>query len=197
MHRDSELLSMAAQQGGVVTRLQAFEVGYSRSAIERRVSDARWERIANGGYRLIPSRGEEDLVRAAVAVLPGAVVSHGSAARLIDIEVGSEFGPTVLVHSKTTHTFPSVTVVRCHDLLDRHVLHREALRLTSPARTVVDLAAVLPMGRLSRVIDDMVSNRLCSVDDIDEVLAEVARRGKPGVVAHRMGSGVPVSMGWA
>jgi very-short-patch-repair endonuclease len=96
-----------------------------------------------------------------------------------------ELSPTVLVHTKTTHQFPGVAVIRCHDLFDTHVTSKRNLPVTTPERTVVDLAAHIPIGRLGRVLDNALASGIASLERVDAVLHDVARRGKPGVATVR------------
>lgn len=185
MHPETTVASMAAQQGGIITRDQAIKAGLSDEQIVYRLRSGRWSRYSHGAYRVLTLDGQDDLLRAAAAVLPNAVVSHRSAALLHGIEGLSEGPATVLVHTKTTHTFPGVQVIRCHDLDESHVQIVDGLRTTTPPRTIVDLAAVLPMGRLASALDDCLAQSLARIDAIAAVLEQVARRGKPGVTKLR------------
>ena len=185
MEKERALLTLAVKQGGIVLRSQAMEAGVSTGTIDRRLASGRWTCFAKGAYRLLPLESELDVLRAAVTVLPAAVVSHGSAARLHGLDPANEGRPTVLVHTKTTHSFPGVTVRRCHDLADSHVDVAEGLRVTTTARTIVDLAGVAPVGVVARTLDSALTTGLTTLDQVDAVLHDVARRGKPGVVSIR------------
>nr|NIR39272.1 type IV toxin-antitoxin system AbiEi family antitoxin domain-containing protein [Actinomycetota bacterium]NIY10986.1 hypothetical protein [Gemmatimonadota bacterium]NIS33980.1 type IV toxin-antitoxin system AbiEi family antitoxin domain-containing protein [Actinomycetota bacterium]NIT97184.1 type IV toxin-antitoxin system AbiEi family antitoxin domain-containing protein [Actinomycetota bacterium]NIU20863.1 type IV toxin-antitoxin system AbiEi family antitoxin domain-containing protein [Actin len=72
MDLDQRALATAARQGGWITRVQARQLGFSPSAISRRVGSGRWV-SARSAYRLIEMTQPEQLVRAASAVLPDAV----------------------------------------------------------------------------------------------------------------------------
>ena len=67
------------------------------------------------------------------------------------------------------------------DVLPRHSTEVDGLRVSTPARSVVDLAAVVGPRRLSDLVD-LVTDRLTSVARIAVCTADVARRGKPGVI---------------
>ena len=69
------------------------------------------------------------------------------------------------------------------DLRRHHVSLIDGLPVSRPARAVVEVAATLGRRRLGRVLDDLVFDRRTSYEDVGIVLAEVARPGKPGVVA--------------
>jgi Protein of unknown function (DUF559) len=108
-----------------------------------------------------------DDVRARVgAVLMGApasaVVSHLTAARLWGLEV-----PLVADDLRVHITVPPGTRLRhradrrvhCTALPDTLVAHRAGVRVTSPGRTWLDLAAVLPAAALLAVTDQMLARR--------------------------------------
>lgn len=89
--------ALAARQGGVKTAAQCRGLGADRAALRRLVGHDRWRPLRRGtyadpGFRAWPGSSDdmaEDFHRrcaALVAALPGpAVVSHGSAARLLGL----------------------------------------------------------------------------------------------------------------
>lgn len=181
MNPDRLLAEIAASQGGAIRRDQALDSGLSKGQIDRRVRDGRWTPIGAFGYRVIDMPGSLDLVRAAVASLPNAVVSHDAAAELHNMPKLRRGTATVLVHSQTTHDFPGVTVHRCHDLLDEHVVEIDSLPVTTVPRTIVDLSRFLTTRHLTAVFASSVSEQQTSVDAVQTVVDQVARRGKPGI----------------
>lgn len=181
MNPDRSLSELAANQGGAIRRNQALDSGLTKGQIDRRVRDGRWTTLGHFGYQIIDMPGPRNLVRAAVATLPDAVVSHDSAAALHDIPKLRREAATVLVHSRTTHVFPGVTVHRCHDLLDEHVVEVDGLPVTSVPRTIVDLSRFLTVRHLGAVLGSVVAERRASVSDLQTVVDQVARKGKPGI----------------
>jgi hypothetical protein len=181
MHPEAILHRLAINQGGVVTRSQALAAGMTDRQISSRIETVRWSRIAAGGYRSLDMPGRRNLVRAATTVLPNSVASHFSASALQGLRHVDTQVVSVLVHSRTTHTFPGVRVFRAHDLASAHTLLLDGIPVTSVARTIVDLAAVVRRRRLRAMIDDAVASKMTTTPDIRQVLEQVARRGKPGV----------------
>jgi hypothetical protein len=57
----------------------------------------------------------------------------------------------------------------------------DGLPVTTPARTIVDLAAVTSVRRVTAAVESAITLGLTSFAEIDGLLREVARRGKPGV----------------
>lgn len=181
MHPDAAVLRLAVRQGGVIRSAQAFECGLTRGQVDQRVKDGRWRPVGRFGYRIMEMEGVTNLVRAAVASLPGAVVSHDAAAELHGFANMRRGVASVSVHSRTTHEFPDVTVHRCHDMCDDHVVSVVGLRVTSIPRTIVDLSAHVTARRLEAVFASLVVERRVATDDVLAVVDRVARRGKPGI----------------
>ncbi len=181
MNPDRVLAEIAAKQGGAIRRDQALDSGLTKGQIDRHVRDGRWTPLGHFGYRVINMPGATNLVRAAVATLPSAVVSHDSAAEMHGLHKLRRGVPTVLVHSRTTHEFPGVIVHRCHDLLDEHVVAIDDLSVTSVPRTIVDLSRFLTVRHLGAVVGAAVADRCTSVSDVQAVVDQIARKGKPGI----------------
>jgi very-short-patch-repair endonuclease len=180
MALDRTALDLAASQGGVITRLQLLRGGRSSSWIEREVSAGRLVRIKNGVYRAIDLRQHQDLMRAAAVALPNPVVSHESAAHLLRFPALPPLRPTVTVHSKTTHTFPGLTVRRTSDLKASHIIRIEGLSVTNLPRTVFDLAAVLDESLLDEIIESLVLAGRLQLLNLAAFAETLRRRGKPG-----------------
>ncbi len=126
-----------------------------------------------------------DRARAAASVLPNATLSHFTAAALTHLDHVDTATPTVTVHASTTHSFPGVVVVRSRDLLVRHTSEVHGFRVTTPERTIVDLAAMISVSQLGFVVDAALASRKASYEGIRSVFVDVARKGKPGVTSLR------------
>lgn len=183
MPLDRSLLDLATAQGGVLTRVQLLEAGHHSTAIERDVAAGRLIRIKKGIYRALDLRQHDDLLRAAVVSLPNATVSHESAAHLLRFPVLPPLRPTVTVHSKTTHTFPGVTVRRSTDLRPNHILRVDGLPVTNVLRTLFDLAAVLDERLLDAILEALLIAGRVTVPDLTAFARSLRRRGKPGATA--------------
>jgi hypothetical protein len=138
-----------------------------------------------GVYRILDLDEPRDRLRAAVAALPEAVVSHESAAEFHDVPALRRGLAVVTVHTRTTHSFPGVIVHRTSDLEPHHVVDGAGLPTTSLARTVLDLSACLRPAHLEDIVDDLFAARRLALDDLAQVVTEVGRRGKTGSAALR------------
>lgn len=123
----------------------------------------------------------------------GGAVSHESAAslwRLPGFPIGA------LHVSRKTGRSTLSTVHRTH-LPERHVWRVERIPVTTPARTIFDLAGVLHPGRTERALDNALARRLTTVAGLSQVTEELARQGRPGssvmrrLLADRAGAYIP------
>lgn len=185
MNPDRAAAALSVRQGGFLRRDQALALGLSRGQIARRLADGKWRLLGTGGYRLIDMVAPLDHVRASIAALPDAVVSHHAAAELHQLPRVPIGVASVSVHASTTHIFPGVQVHRTIDMDRSHITDMAGLPTTTIPRTLVDLAAVLRRGHLSIVVEEAVAEGRTTIDEVRIVLDQVSRRGKPGVRALR------------
>ena len=186
MDPDGRALAQASKQGGVITRGQALRCGMTPSSIKHRIRVGRWTVEMRSVYRLMDMTDTSDLVRAAIAVLPDSVVSHQTAAEMHRLHRVRTSVPTVTVHSRTTHSFPGVKVYRNHDLAPLHTEMCGGIPVTTLARTVIDLAAVLHIEHMRDIVTDLIAEKRLTVKMLGRVFDDVACRGKPGTSSIRM-----------
>ncbi|NIA25904.1 MAG: hypothetical protein GWP04_10105 [Gammaproteobacteria bacterium] len=185
MQTDKLILDLAAGQGGVIRKDQALERGMTVGKIRKRVHSGQWQSLARSVYRIFDMTDSVNRIRAAIAGLPDAVVSHESAAEMLSIPLVRRGLAVVTVHSQTTHSFPGVTIHRCHDLDPCHIATIDNLPVTTAARTIVDLAALLHPRHLAAILDDLLASKQLTVPEVQEVASAVSRRGKPGSASLR------------
>lgn len=180
-----QMLDLSSNQGGVVTRAQMLQLGYSPSHVDWLVRSSAVSPIAAGVYRVLPAIDPLDLVRGAVASLPNAVVSHQSAAHLLRFPTLPTLVPTVAVPSHTTHVFPDVTVRRYDDLDDLDVVTVDGTPVTNATRTLFDLGGVLKFRQFDSIGESLLIAGRMELDLFDGMVTRLARRGKPGSKAAR------------
>lgn len=150
------LFELAAQQGGYFTAAQAKSLGYSHQAQAHHVGAGNWWRADRGLFRLvewIPGTHDE-LARWTLWSRGRAIVSHESAMAVHGI---GEF------ESRYLHlTVPPGFTMR-NDAVALHyaelpaddVSERSGYRVTTPLRTLIDIAAnAADEDQLARAIDD-------------------------------------------
>lgn len=180
---DARIALLARRQASTFARAQALAAGLTDSSIKRRLRSGRWERTHPGVYRLAglaPSWASE-VWAGLLAAGPLAVVTHETALGMH----GSSHVPPRPVTLTVPHgghaRLAGVFVHQIDDLRPHHVVDLDGLPVSSAARAVVEGAATLGRRQLGRVLDDLVFDRRTSYPQVSTCLAEVARRGKPGV----------------
>jgi hypothetical protein len=180
MQIDKKATDLGAAQGGVILRSQAYELGFTEKMIRTRLATRTWERATQDAFFVTQPRDDIDRLRAAVAALRGAVVSHESAARLHAFPMVAGTPNTVTVHASTTHVFPGVMVRRSRDLEVGHVVTVDRLNVTSPERTLMDMASRLDGRRFRMLFDELIVSRRVDLERLRLIHDSVGRRGKPG-----------------
>lgn len=197
MKADYDLAALAAKQAGYLSRQQIDEHGVSEAAIRWRVEDGTLLVVRKGLYRVEGMTGDyRALIRGAMAILPNPTVSHESAAEGYGIPHIPRKRAVVTVHGRTTHFFPGVQVHRSLDLIDEHRQLVDSLWTTTPARTLNDAAAVLHPQALRLATDDSLARGIVSIEEVQKVFDQVARRGRTGsgemrkLLEERVGSAI-------
>lgn len=110
-----------------------------------------------------------------------AVVSHESAGQLHGFTAIPRDRLTLIVPHGGHHRVLATRVHQISDVLRSHRTELDGLPVTTPARTFVDLSAVLQRSRLAICLDDAHTARKVTYLEVGAALRNVARRGKPGV----------------
>lgn len=135
------LQGLAFGQAGYFTAAQAVDLGYSYQAQKYHVDRGNWLRVDRGLFRLPdwPPAPEDQWVRWTLWSHGRGVVSHDSAALVHDL---GELDPR-RVHLSVPFEFRAVdpaVVTHPTELLTNDILDHGAWRVTTPLRTLLDLA---------------------------------------------------------
>jgi hypothetical protein len=176
---------LAASQHGVIALFQLLALGFTEAAVRHRIAKGRLHVIYRGVYAV----GRADLTRkgrwmgAVLACTPDAVLSHLSAAALWGIrkERGREIH--VSAPQRSGHRQPGIVAHRRTALLPRDITRRNGIPVTTPIRTLIDLATCLPEGPLEAAINE--ADKLDLVDPSKLRRALDACKGQRGVGALR------------
>jgi very-short-patch-repair endonuclease len=172
------LAAIAARQHGVVTTAQLAAAGVGKNGVTRRVADGRLRRLHRGVFLLGPLTGPWTREMAAVlACGETAVLSHRSAAALWGLHRAWLGPPEVTVVEGSSRGKTGVRVYRTTRLDPRETRRREGVPVTAPARTLLDIAALVSPRDLARAVEQAQVLRLVRPDTID------LRRGRPGAPA--------------
>jgi very-short-patch-repair endonuclease len=172
---DDRLVALAVRRHGVVTRAQLTRLGFGPGAIQTRLRSRRLHRVHRGvyavGHPALTPHGR--LLAAVVSYGNQAVLSHQSAAVLWELRKARGPRIDVTVPGGGGRARRQAIIVHRSPLTPDDVTVREAIPVTTPARTIVDLADYLPRRRLERTIDEAAHLRL----DLRGLRAIPGRRG--------------------
>lgn len=154
---DELIARIAAGQHGAVARRQLLQADIAGSAIDRRLRRRLLRPVYRGVYVLGPLTREGRWMCAVLAAGDGAVLSHLSAAALWSIRSGGEIPDVTLAHTSDLGG-----PIRMHRSLvakhERTIKNR--IPVTTPTRTIHDLAAVLDQDELERAHREALVLRL-------------------------------------
>lgn len=180
---DLAISVLAARQRGVFSRGQALALGADHGLIHRRLKDGRWRQVAPGVYLIAgaPPSFVQRVWIAYLATSPLASVSFQTAAAFSGFDGFPCRDIVLTVPHGGHHRIAGAFVHQISDVLPHHLTSRYGMRCTTPERTAVDLAAVCSYARLLAVVDGARAAGRLNIAATGDVLAEVARRGKPGI----------------
>jgi hypothetical protein len=180
---DAAIAALAKQQHGVFTRAQALALGTTRHGLEHRLSRGTVELAHRGVYRIAgaPETWRQQVSIACLAAGGGSAASHRTAGALWPFD-GCRPGPVeITVPTSRNLALPGVIVHRKHDLVPVDVTLLDGIPVTTPARTLVDLAAVLRHDALEEAVDSAVRDGLTSKSRLWWRWGELRRRGRDGI----------------
>jgi hypothetical protein len=181
--REARLALLAGRQAAAFSFAQLLELGFPRSTIVNRLRREVWHRRLPGVYEMPGAehtRLHELWVRR-LAVGPAAAMTHESAAISHGAERLGEPPYTFTGPHPWHHAIDRTFVHQIDDLLPAHCGTWNGLRVSRPARCVVELAATQSSRTIGLVLDDLLQMRKTSIGQVARVFADVARPGKPGI----------------
>jgi hypothetical protein len=181
----------AADAWGVLSLDEVFACGLSRGAVSDRVLNGRLHPIHRGVYAVghanLPLQGR--FLAAVKACGPTAVLSHHSAAALWGFVQWDDRYPEVTVFGAWSCRHPRLRIHRTTTLdLDDKSRHH-AIPVTSPARTLLDLAARLDHRPLRAATRRAQSLHRVNVRQLADVLARHRRRRGSARLARVVATG--------
>ena len=180
---DRRVTRWAAAHHGVFSRADAVRLGATYRIIRRRLVTNRWDELHPGVYRLAgtPTSWRQELLAACLTFGEEAVASHRAAAGLWKLDGVAPGTVEITVPRGRSRRRP----ITFHEvnLPAVDLTSVDAIPVTTPARTLIDLAAVLPRDIIEEALDDALRRRLTSISRLRWRIAELGRR--PGIVVVR------------
>ncbi len=171
--------ALAKEQHGLVTTAQATGLlGASRKS--RWVTERRLVSVQPSVFRLAGSPETWHQAVHAASLAADAVVSHRSAAELWGLITPAGYVDVSITPDRRPRLRPPAIAHRIKDLGPDLAVAREAMAITDPVRTIVDLGLVLPEWSVSAALGRGVSTRLLTIKQAKDLRVVLGRRGRTG-----------------
>jgi very-short-patch-repair endonuclease len=169
---------LVRRQHGVVTHDQLLRAGLSSDAIDRRVAARRLRRIHRGIYLVGPITPPNAREMAAVlACGSGAVLSHRSAAALWKLlPYPASSAPVDVTVVAGDRRRSGIRVRRVRELPRDEITRQHGIPITTPARTLLDVAATEDESDLEQAVATAERSHLTSRAKLNLLLARYPRR---------------------
>ena len=171
---------LAAAQHGIVLSTQFRAAGVSRRTEARMARDGVLTPVRPGAFAVAgaPVTAWQEAMAVVLLAGPGAVLSHSSAARLHRIPgILMDGVPEVTVVRPRHPRVPDARVHRIRDLRPSDATDKRGIRVTTPVRTLIDVAPRLGLGVLARSVDEGLIAGLWTVAEL-QAGVEINRRRK-------------------
>ncbi|MFU8814467.1 MAG: type IV toxin-antitoxin system AbiEi family antitoxin domain-containing protein [Pseudomonadales bacterium] len=180
-------MRLAVRQQGVVDSAQLRRAGFDRAMVKRWLRAGRLRRLHRGVFQ-VAAAGATPRAAEMAALLAcghsGSVISHRSAAQLWGLTVDRpETRVDVTVAGRNPGRKPGIVIHRVAALDRRDVRKVDGVPTTAPARTLLDLAAVLSFDDLEAAYAETRGRGLVRHRDFPALLAR--NRGRRGAKALR------------
>jgi very-short-patch-repair endonuclease len=193
-HREmGRLRVLLRRQHSVITRPQLLALGFTSRVIERRLEAGRLVPLHQGVYLAgaVASPLAHDMA-AVLACAPASYSSHSSASHIWSLtpHMPKPERPEVTVVGRDPRR-PGVRVHRVQALPRTDTTTHKQIPITTPARTLLDLAPTLEPRQLEQALAEALRRRLVRPPTLHSLLAR--HPGRPGVPALRrlLDSGEP------
>jgi Transcriptional regulator, AbiEi antitoxin len=168
------LAQLAESQCGLFSAAQAASIGLSSAQLSRAVRYGHLRKARFGVYAFVGAPGTtwEPLISAALAVGAEAAISHTGAAAIQGLSgvTPASLVPELTVPRRYRPRLAGVTIHRCVELSRHDVEVKCGVLVTSPARTLMDLASRYNLRVLGRMLDEALIARRLSVTGLKACL---------------------------
>jgi hypothetical protein len=184
------VVELAARQHGVFALWQLRRLGMTDGCVRKRAHKGRLHRIHRGVYALTPRSlvSREGLwIAAVLACGPRAALSHRSAAHLHGLRPTGRARIDILVPRADVRRYDGIEVHRSTAMTAADVTVVDAIPVTTVARMMLDLAAVVEPRAVEKVVGEAVVRDLF---DLRAVTAQLRRNPRhPGAGTLRAAIG--------
>jgi very-short-patch-repair endonuclease len=184
---NQKIVRLARAQNGAITIQQLHSTGLTRAEVRTRVRRGRLVRLGYGVYAV----GDPELmplVRPAAALLSlgsTSFLSHRSAATLWELAEADQSAIDVTVSGANLRSRPGIRLHRIKHLHPADISTHKNLRLTSPARTLIDFASQATSSELYDAFGDARAKRLLTDSGL-KAAVDRAPGNHPGAAIVRL-----------
>jgi len=153
---DAALAALASTQHTVFELGQLRDLGLTAAGVRKRAATGRLHRIHHRVYSLVPPKllsREGRWMAAVLACGPGAVLSHRSAAALLELRGTNRARIDVTVPTRSYREHRGIDLHRSTTLRPNDTTVEQNIPCTTVARTQLDLAEVINRRGLERAFD--------------------------------------------
>jgi very-short-patch-repair endonuclease len=183
---DREIAQIAGRQHGLISLEQLRGLGMDKETARRRVEVGTQHRVHRGVYAVgyLQLNLSRRRMGAVLACGPGAVLSHRSAAALWGLREDSHRLIDVTAPNRRGRFPNGIRAHRDDSLVPADLTERDGIPCTNVARTLLDLAGVVPVWELRKAIAEAEVLRLLDHSSVRSLIKR--SRGRRGVARLRM-----------
>ena len=184
---DARIVALASRQHGVVSRAQLLALGARAHQIDDRVDRGWLIRLHRGVYAVghAALRIEGVWLAAVLACGPGSVLSHRDAAALWELRAASGTRVDVTVPTRNgRQRRAGIAVHRPSPLPEDEKTSVREIAVTTPARTLLDLAEVVSRPALVRAVEQAEVVHVLDLADLERVIASHPGRAGARRLVH-------------
>ncbi len=180
------IFAAARGQHGVFTSAQAAELGATDRHLSSMRNQAVIHRVRRGVWRIsgAPLTDHATAMATVLAHGDGALLARSSAAWVWEVP-GHRLEPIDVLHRRDVHrpVVGGTRTSRCVGEPDATV--RDGIPVTTPARTIFDLAGAQHPLRTRHDLNNLTSRGLLDLESLQLTLDRLAKRGRPGIALMR------------
>jgi very-short-patch-repair endonuclease len=179
--------AIAGPQDNIVTRAELLAAGVGRGAISHRLKTGAMHSRHRGVYLVghAPPTPVGKARAAALACGEDAVASHRSAAEVWRLLAPADNDADITVVGHGAHPHAGIKIHRVRSIHRSELRDFRGLPVTSPARTICDLAATEPLNEVEYALQEARVRRMVSDSELLAVIARAPTR-KGGKTIRRL-----------
>lgn len=184
MARHPRLEAVARGQHGAFLREQAHDLGIPDHVLRGWISSGLLDQFGTRTLRssMSPTTPADDAAAFLLDIRPKAWLSHQTAAAMHGFEgfeLDVPYHVTLRRGTLTTRAGLAVHTSQDMPLSDRVFI--DGMPVSSPIRTIIDLAPLATPQRLTRIIDDSLRDRLLTEEGLLARIGEIRSQGRYGI----------------